>query len=572
MIVQQHKGIATNIYIPLLGAPGSTFSNSTTAYVAQITNTAYSNFPVGYFNNWKRDDNKYNYIDNTTNPWMLEVVMRNSGSGTAYAALYNHLGSVISGSEITASSTTLRYLTKSFSSTAANFQDGDILNLRARSGTSTRSARLSKAGLWLKLDFLKNLEIYNKISFANLPSGISTTFLPQARYLWEESHWSHPFVFFESFGIIDTSSASLVNVGATDTGTSGLDVATAQANSAYGPSRVGPIALNDGDSYIVKHNASGSTSLHGAGFLIVRASETVPLQLALDTGFDLSGTVEIGQTGVIRVENSSGTPPYFFTLNGPGSIVSNGGSVDYTPPASGFGTSSVSVTDSSLPPQSTSITFSYRDPSLNTFASCKQAYNAGLSTGMVNLDFDGVGPRPARDFYCDMTDPNNIKLYLKQQTETLDNLRAVAASEPGNTGIIWTDRNPANAIKEINMYPNPTSGSGWDIRNISLAGLPAFKNVQIGVTSNTVNAGMGAFQLAKNGVACFYIADAWTGSRNMQTIVDGVTISTNTTQQNGTLRTALNCNGTSLDIGFGRNVTYPTMSWFYIRELIITEE
>jgi hypothetical protein len=163
----------------------------------------------------------------------------------------------------------------SFASNATNFTDGSTYEVRIKTNNASRTARLAKAGLWLKLKYLKKVEIYNRLS---LRSAATTTSLNVAdhRFFWEAGAWSNPSVFLQTNALTTTSSIQLYDHGTNDNGiTSPTAVAgsTITPTGTYSIQRTGALTLTDQNRYWIRHNWVSGSPVMGGAFLIIRATE-----------------------------------------------------------------------------------------------------------------------------------------------------------------------------------------------------------------------------------------------------------------------------------------------------------
>ena len=162
----------------------------------------------------------------------------------------------------------------SFAGTAANFNDGDIMELRIKSSATNKTARLFKAGLWLKLKYLKKAEVFQRLS--NRSAITATTNIPDGRLYWDAVGWTNPTVFFQTFAIATTSNIALMDHGINDSGvTSPTTVAgsTITPAATYTSQRTAALTLNVQNRFWVKYNFVSGTPIMGGAFLVIRATE-----------------------------------------------------------------------------------------------------------------------------------------------------------------------------------------------------------------------------------------------------------------------------------------------------------
>ncbi len=283
IIVDQTAAVATKIYIPLTGGDASGENSSdAAATAAQITSTASTTFVVpttsteSYFYQWTRSDASYDAIDAGT-PWTLETISSTSNAlGTASVALFDKANTL----QITPATTTVTGSTAltmsqvSFAGNAANFNDGDIMEVRIKSSSASYTTRLYKAGLWIKLKFLKKTEV--PVRLLNRRIVASTASLPDGRFLWDAGAWSNPTVYFQTNARLATTSISLINDNNFDSGTANAGLTTTTTitpGTTYVAQRSAALTMSNMSRYYVKHTwVSGTPSLGGA-FLIIQAHD-----------------------------------------------------------------------------------------------------------------------------------------------------------------------------------------------------------------------------------------------------------------------------------------------------------
>ena len=275
IIVEQDNAVATKLYIPLMGGDVTGDSNSDTSGQASSTTTASFLQPTASnFNLWTRNDTNYDAIAAGT-PWTLETVLSTSNTaGTTTVALFDKGNNQqITAATITQTGSTAVTSKKvSFASNATNFDNGDTLELRIRSSSTSYTAKVFKAGLWLKLKYLKKGEFYHRLS--NRRSSNATASIADGRYLYEASAWSNPSVFFQTNANVATSSVVLMSHGSNDNGTtSPTTVSTITPTATYSIQRSGALSLVNNTRYWVQHNRSSGTVVLGGAFLVIRATE-----------------------------------------------------------------------------------------------------------------------------------------------------------------------------------------------------------------------------------------------------------------------------------------------------------
>jgi adhesin/invasin len=277
MIVEQTAAVATKIYIPLsnFDYSGESSADTTAAAITSSTSTTYAT--SNYMTQWARNDVVYDAIAAGT-PWTLETITSTSSTaGTVSASLYDKTANLpITQALTTVTGTTALTLSSvSFASTATNFNDGDILELRIKSNATNRTARIYKAGLWLKLKFLKKAEVAFRL--ATRKATATSLALPDGRFLWDAGAWSNPTVFFQTTAIRSgTSTVTLQDHGTNDNGTTSPTIvpgSTITPATTFGIQRSGALTLTDMNRYFVQHNSTSTASVLGSAYIFVRATE-----------------------------------------------------------------------------------------------------------------------------------------------------------------------------------------------------------------------------------------------------------------------------------------------------------
>jgi hypothetical protein len=209
---------------------------------------------------------------------MLETVSAiSNNSATVTVGLYNKTtNALVTGATTTVTgSTAVQYRKTNFAANAANFINGNTFELRINTNSGTRTARLVKAGLWIKLKYLKSAEIINRLAMAR-PAVTTSLSVDEGRYLFTEANWTNPQVFFQASGSVTTSSISLREDGTNDSGTvSSVAVSNASItqSASHTMIRSNEIFLLDNNRYFINHTRSSGTVNMGAAFLVIRAQE-----------------------------------------------------------------------------------------------------------------------------------------------------------------------------------------------------------------------------------------------------------------------------------------------------------
>jgi adhesin/invasin len=278
MIVEQVGAVATKIYIPLAGGDFSGESNNdtTSAIVSSTVSTTFVQPVNSNFYLWTRSDTSYDAIDTGT-PWTLETISSiSNSSATASVALFDKTTNqqITDATTNVTGTTAVTFKQVSFTGNATNFINGNIFELRMKTNNATYTARLLKAGLWLKLKYLKKSEIYFRLS--NRRSASTSVALPDARFYWDVRAWSNPIVYFQTNASLTTSSVSLQDHGTNDVGTSSpttVGSSTIIPTASYVIQRTGALNLTDSNRYFIQHNRSAGTAVLGGAFLVIQASE-----------------------------------------------------------------------------------------------------------------------------------------------------------------------------------------------------------------------------------------------------------------------------------------------------------
>ncbi len=286
MIVEQVAAIETKLYFPLVAGDltsdarqdttnGAATSRNATSYGQTTTTTATT---TNNYTHWLRTDSKYDAIAPGSS-WTLETVMSTSSSTLmGYAGLHDKLNNqLITGAETTTVVTTPTMSQVSFASNATNFNDGDTLELRLKS-TGTGIVYLYKAGLWLKLKFLRKAEIPFRIS--QRKATTTTTPIADFRFLWEAGAWSNPTVALQTTAIRSgTTTIALQDHANSDSGTAApttpitVTGSTITPATTYGISRSGNLTLTNMNRYFGIHNSTSTSGVVGGAYLMIQATE-----------------------------------------------------------------------------------------------------------------------------------------------------------------------------------------------------------------------------------------------------------------------------------------------------------
>jgi hypothetical protein len=277
IIVEQTAATATKIYIPLAGSDfaGESNNDTTTATITSTTSTTFIQPTANLFYQWTRTDANYDAIA-ATNPYTLETVMRASvATATVSAAIYDKANNLqITQATTSVTGTTATTMAQaSFNGAATNFNDGDIMELRIK--TTSGTGYLMKAGLWMKLKFLKKAEVYQRISTRR--SLTTSAALPDARFFWDAIAWSNPTVFFQAYtqsSVASGSTVVLMDHATNDNGTtSPTTITTFTPGTTYATQRSTALTLTDQDRFFVQHNRVSGTATLGGAFMVIKVTE-----------------------------------------------------------------------------------------------------------------------------------------------------------------------------------------------------------------------------------------------------------------------------------------------------------
>jgi hypothetical protein len=278
IIVDQTKATSTKLYFPFMSHKADSHVSVSNIPIPMVGNGLSVN-NLGRATSWTRNDSLYDSIP-ATDAWTFEAI----GSAGAEASmiipglppawimsLYNSSNQKISTSEITSTIREMKSIT--FNKDVTGFSNGETI--QAHISTTYGTGYIHKAGLWLKLNFLKKAEVYNRVG-SRLTSTVSTL-LPDYRFLWEASSWSNPKVYFRPYAIDTTTSVSLIDVGQSDSSTVGNAVTNGTVTSlaTYSGVTSPEINLINNNSYILQHNltTTGTTQYLGGGFIIIQVTE-----------------------------------------------------------------------------------------------------------------------------------------------------------------------------------------------------------------------------------------------------------------------------------------------------------
>lgn len=270
IIIQQTNAVKTKIWIPLIGGDFNQESNSDTGgTVATTTSTAYNVSSATFYYWFSRNDAAYDAIPQV-NSWTLDVVMRsNNASGIAYAALYNRTTNAMV-TEVTQTGTTLTQRTSVINSNATNFVTGNDYELRIRSGNTAHTAQVMKAGLWVRLKYLKRADVWWRL--VNRRSTTTTAALPDGRMHYESARWSNPTANFVTFGSTNTTAIQLHHTNTSDSAATGTLVLS-HTQPATQNKMTSAVSLVDNNRYIINHQRTSGTANMAGAFLQINVQE-----------------------------------------------------------------------------------------------------------------------------------------------------------------------------------------------------------------------------------------------------------------------------------------------------------
>jgi fibronectin type 3 domain-containing protein len=283
LFVTQVGATKTKLYIPLLSSANAPNSND---FWAPVESTNSSTYTVLNSSTTYRRDLSHLSALNEYNPWEFEVLVSSTG-GTGLIGLYNvNQQAVVNSTESQFSASGSVILVNSpFDDGVTNFASptNDLNQYRVAmqcySNCATGSMSVYKAGLWVSLSNLNNVEIIFRNTLAtNLIN--STRVLDGGRTLIDLSKFSNPVVNYRVTAMAPSgtlSSVELMSNGAADAGTAGLtSVSGASLNFSTMAQQIlqtpSPLTLNAQDRYMTKVNTSGGDLIIQESALIIEAS------------------------------------------------------------------------------------------------------------------------------------------------------------------------------------------------------------------------------------------------------------------------------------------------------------
>jgi len=277
IIVEQQAATDTKIYIPLVNFDDASDNATDAGTNGQILSVASTTITTSatYMTYWQRADAQYDAIP-PGNSWTFEAVGSTSTTAsTGHIRLYNRNTTTQVAQVNFTGSTAILLGSTSFASNATNFADGALYDVRY-SNSTTSTTRLYKAGLWVKLKYLKKAEIPWRLSMRrSATTGTTATFMRDARVLYESAAWTNPQAFFRTVAGATTQTLVLQTGSNVDNSATGTNVASSSITppATQGISTSGALTLVDGDRYHMTHTRASGTALMVGSFLIIRASE-----------------------------------------------------------------------------------------------------------------------------------------------------------------------------------------------------------------------------------------------------------------------------------------------------------
>ena len=274
IIIEQTNAVKTKVWIPLIGFDYSSDSSSDTGgTAASTTSTSYVVSSATYYNWFTRNDSNYDAIP-AVGGWTFDAVMRASTTtGTVYAALYNKTTGTMVAEVSHTGNTTVTQKQVTFNSNATNFVNANDYELRIKSSVSTTTNALMKAGLWIKLKYLRKTDVHWRIATRKSTTG--TVALPDGKFLYESAWYSNPTAIFMATTQSSTANGStlqLVNTSTSDTATTGTVTTTFTPSTTFARQSTA-VTLTDNSRYMVNSVRTGGTATVGGAYIIINASE-----------------------------------------------------------------------------------------------------------------------------------------------------------------------------------------------------------------------------------------------------------------------------------------------------------
>lgn len=277
IIVEQDNATDTRVYIPLMANDESldnATDNGNNGVVLRTTSTTIATSAT-YMSYWQRVDSNYDAIPPGT-PWTFEALASIATStASGFVRLYNRTSGLQVAQVAATGSTVPQLVSTSFASNATNFADNTAYEVRYNS-SSTASNRIFKAGIWVRLKYLKRAETIWRLSMRRTTTTTGNYDAVEGRALYESAVWTNPQAFFQTVGQGTGCTQTLFNVSNTDSGTAGLTAVSGSAvthGTAQAVLRSGAVTLVDNDRYIMRQATASGTCLMSSTYLVIRATE-----------------------------------------------------------------------------------------------------------------------------------------------------------------------------------------------------------------------------------------------------------------------------------------------------------
>jgi hypothetical protein len=281
MLVTQVGASKTKIYIPLLTSSAAPNSADSGAPIATTSQTTYATPATSSI--YVRNTNVFSQL-NTYNAWELETVVAASGGATGAVALNDmNQSSIVSDTETLFSNSSVTLTDSPFDEGVTNFaaaNQGDQYQivLSCWSACAAGSVSLYKAGLWVSLSQLSQVEVTYRLSLGQ--SVASTSNSDMERSLIKLTNFSNPTVYFQSVAAAPPSGTAAIELMDDGTLDSGVAGATAVSGSSLSFSsqnaswmRTGsPLTITSGDRFIINVAPNGGNASVTDAAIVVDAA------------------------------------------------------------------------------------------------------------------------------------------------------------------------------------------------------------------------------------------------------------------------------------------------------------
>jgi len=304
IIIKQTNATKTRVFIPLLNADSDGYGG-TIQYTDLTSSASYVQANADYYGIWTRDDSRYATMG-AGNIWILEVTLWRSGGTSVQAALFNKTdNAMVTGTELTTTSTAPVLLTVSFASSAGNFHNLDNYEIRIK-GSGGASCRISRASLSLALTSISKTETYLRFcryvdTYGNIRAG--------QRILYEATDFDTHTCYHEGIGndIADGRNPCMFDDNGNDSGNSGANYAASAINFGAGKSliRSSALGLTDMDRFIgAATGADGHCKLTCSFLVVVLGAVTSNIKKV--AGVSYAGIKKISGDPVATVKKVAG--------------------------------------------------------------------------------------------------------------------------------------------------------------------------------------------------------------------------------------------------------------------------